>query len=165
MIRLVATGLWICFVTVLSSYAATLWQTQTAPESEVDKLFGGLKSMQTSIISVPVVVAGAVQGYVLAQFTFTMNANTLGRMSVKPDVFLLDAAFRAIYSGDAAALRGSRKQDLQALTAAIKSRVNERFGSALVEDVLIEQYNYMPKDEVRNGANPMKPKPPSTFKR
>lgn len=156
MIRLIATGVWICLVTALSSYAATLWQTQTPPQAEVDKLFGGLQSVQTSLISVPVTADGAVQGYVLAQFTFTIKSDDLRRMSVKPDVFLMDAAFRAIYGGDAAALRGAKKQDLQALTASIKSRINERFGGGLVEDVLIAKFNFVPKNEVRDGANLIK---------
>jgi hypothetical protein len=159
MIRLIATGLWICLVTALSSYAATLWQTQTPPESEVDRLFGGLQSVETDPISVPIIADGAVQGYALAQFTFTIKSEILRQMSVKPDNFLMDAAFRAIYGGDSAALRGSRKQDLQALTASIKERANQRFGNQLIEDVLIVKFNFVPKSEVRNGANLVKTRP------
>lgn len=159
MIRLIATGLWICLVTVLSSYAATLWKTETRPEAEVDKLFGGLELVKTSMISVPIVSSNAVDGYVLAQFTFTMKSDVLKKMSVKPDVFLLDAAFRTIYGSDAAAMRGSKKQDLQAVTAAVKSKVNERFGQQFVEDVLIERFAFVPKSETRNGAELMKNAP------
>ncbi|MEI9899772.1 MAG: hypothetical protein WDN31_06055 [Hyphomicrobium sp.] len=160
MIRLIVTGIWISLVTALSSYAATLWYASSSPEAEGKKLFSGLESMQTSMVSVPVVSNGAVQGYVLAQFTFTMKSEALGKMSVKPEVFLVDAAFRSIYSGEAAALRGAKKQDLEALTATIKRRVNERFGAALVEDVLIESLTFVPKDEVRDGANLVKKRPP-----
>lgn len=156
MIRLIATGIWICIVTVLSSYAAALLHAPATPVADGSKVLGGLESMQTSIISVPVVANGAVQGYVLAQFTFTMKSDALNKMSVKPDIYLVDAAFRSIYSGEAAALRGAKKQDLQALTTTIKSRVNERFGDAFVEDVLIEKLTFVPKEEVRNGANLVK---------
>jgi hypothetical protein len=159
MIKLIATGLWICLVTALSSYAATMWQTQTPPEAEVDRLFGGLQSTQTDPVSVPIIADGAVAGYVLAQFTFTMKSDVLRRMSVKPEEFLMDAAFRAIYGGDATALRGAKKQDLQALTASIKAKANERFGNELVEDVLIGKFNFVPKNEVRNGANLVKSRP------
>lgn len=159
MIRLIATGIWICLVTALSTYAATLWHSSASPEAEAGKLLTGLETLQTSMISVPVVANGAVQGYVLAQFTFTMKSDALKKLSVKPDVFIIDAAFRSIYSGEAAALRGAKKQDLQALTAAIKTRVNERFGEAFVEDVLIEKLTFVPKEEVRDGANLMKARP------
>lgn len=159
MIRLIATGLWICLVTALSTYAATLWHSEASPQAEPGKLFTGLETLQSGMISVPVVASGAVQGYVLAQFTFTMKSESLKKMSVKPDVFIVDAAFRSIYSGEAAALRGAKKQDLQALTAAIKERVNQRFGEPLVEDVLIEKLTFVPKDEVREGANLVKVRP------
>jgi flagellar basal body-associated protein FliL len=159
MIRLIATGIWICLVTVISSYAATLWKTQTTPEAGVEKLFGGLDSVKTAMISVPILSGGAVDGYVLAQFTFTMKSDVLKKMSVKPDVFLLDAAFRTIYGSEAAAMRGSKKQDLQALTSAVKGKVNERFGQQFVEDVLIESFNFVPKSETRNGAELMKTAP------
>lgn len=158
MIRLIATGVWICLATIAASYAATMWQTETTPEEEVDKFFGGLESVKTSLISVPVIVSGAIKGYVLAQFTFTMKSKLMRRMSVKPDVFLLDSAFRAIYGTEAVLLRSGRKQDLEALTTAIKSHVNGRFGEALVEDVLIEKYSFLPKSEVRDGANLIKMK-------
>jgi hypothetical protein len=82
-------------------------------------------------------------------------------MSVKPDVYLLDAAFRAIYSSEVSYLRGAKKQDLQVLTTAIKSKVNERFGDAFVDDVLIETYSFLPKEEARSGANLMKMRPES----
>jgi hypothetical protein len=71
----------------------------------------------------------------------------------------MDAGFRAIYGGDTAALRGARKQDLQALTTSIKAKANERFGNDLVEDVLIGKFNFVPKNEVRNGANLVKSRP------
>jgi hypothetical protein len=88
-----------------------------------------------------------------------MKSDVLRRMSVKPEDFLMDAAFRAIYAADASALRGARKQDLQELTAVIKTKANERFGNELVEDVLIVKFNFVPKSEVRNGANLVKTRP------
>ena len=53
------------------------------------------------MISVPVIRSGAIQGYVMAQFSFTANAKTLKRLSVKADVVVLDEAFKAIYSEEA----------------------------------------------------------------
>lgn len=152
MIRLIVLGVWVCLITMASSFAATMWKAKATAEAPVEKLFGGLQSVKTSLVSVPIVSEGGIQGYVISQFTFTIKADLLRRMSVKPDVYLLDSAFRTIYGADPAAVRGAKKQDLQALTAAIKASVNERLGSDFVEDVLIERYSYVPKDEVRNGA-------------
>ena len=87
MIKLILSGLWVCLVTLLSTYAVVSWQTARAPEAEPQKLFGGLESVKTRMISVPVVADGAIHGYVMAQFIFTVDAKVMNRLSVKPDVF------------------------------------------------------------------------------
>ena len=45
-------------------------------EAEPEKLYGGLETVRTRMISVPVIRSGAIQGYVLAQFSFTADAET-----------------------------------------------------------------------------------------
>ncbi len=161
MIRLIATGVWICLVTIASSYTASVLYGPSTAEAEADKFFGGLESVTTSQMSVPVIADGSVQGYVLAQFSFTIKADLLRRMSVKPDIFLLDAAFRSIYGGDASTLRNAEKQDLQALTAKIKDQVNVRFDEPFVDEVLVEKYTFLAKDEVRDGAKLIKSEAPA----
>lgn len=151
MIKLVLSGLWVCLVTLASTYAAVSWHTTRAPEPETQKLFGGLESVRTRMISVPVVADGAVHGYVMAQFVFTVDANVMKRLSVKPDVFLLDEAFKTIYGGERIDFRQAKKQDLPGLSKQIADNVNKRLGVALIDDVLIQELNYITKDHVRDG--------------
>lgn len=152
MIKLVLSGLWVCLVTLASTYAAVSWHTARTPEPEVQKLFGGLESVRTRMISVPVVADGAVHGYVMAQFVFTVDANAMKRMPVKPDVFLLDEAFKTIYGSDRIDFRQARKQDLPGLSKDIADNVNKRLGVALIDDVLIQEFNYVSKADVRDGG-------------
>jgi hypothetical protein len=151
MIKLILSGLWVCLVTLLSTYAVVSWQTARPPEAEPQKLFGGLESVKTRMISVPVVADGAIHGYVMAQFVFTVDANVMKRLSVKPDVFLLDEAFRTIYAGESVDFRQFKKQDLPGLSKQIGDNVNKRLGTRLVDDVLVQELNYIAKDHVRGG--------------
>jgi hypothetical protein len=153
MIRLVLAGAWVCLVTLLSTYAAVSWQTaKSAPETaEGQKLFSSLESVRTRMISVPVIADGAIQGYVMAQFLFTADGNVMKRMPVKPDVFLLDEAFKAIYGGESIDFRSFKKGDLGVLAKRITEGVNKRLGTPLIEDVLVQELNYIPKDHVRGG--------------
>jgi hypothetical protein len=153
MIRMVLAGVWVCIVTLLSTYGAVSWQTaKSAPEAaEGQKLFSNLESVRTRMISVPVISEGAIQGYVMAQFLFTADGNVMKRMAVKPDVFLLDEAFKAIYSGESIDFRNFKKGDLGVLAKQIAEGVNKRLGTPLVEDVLVQELNYVPKDHVRGG--------------
>ena len=45
----------------------------------------------------------------------------------------------------------SQKRDLQALSKQIGDNVNRRLGCRLVEDVLVQELNYIAKDHVRGG--------------
>jgi hypothetical protein len=152
MIKLVLSGLWVCLVTLASTYAAVFWHTARVPAGDTQKLFGGLESVRTRMISVPVVADGAVHGYVMAQFIFTADANAMKRMTVKPDVFLLDEAFKTIYGNDRIDFRSVGKQDLPALSKEIAANVNKRLGVSLINDVLIQELNYVSKEDVRDGG-------------
>ena len=151
MIKLILAGLWVCLVTLASTYAAISWHTPSTPQAETQKLFGGLDSVRTRMISVPIVADGAIHGYVMAQFIFTVDAKIMNRLSVKPDVFLLDEAFKAIYGGQNIDFRHFKKQDLAGLSRQIADSVNKRLGLALIDDVLIQELNYIAKDNVRGG--------------
>ena len=152
MIKLILCGLWVCLVTLASTYAAISWQTKQAVPADTHKVFGGLESVKTRMISVPIVAEGGIHGYVMAQFIFTVDAKLMNRMSVKPDVFLLDEAFKAIYGTQNVDFRSVKKQDLPGLSKQIADSVNKRLGLALIDDVLIQELSYVSKDNVRGGG-------------
>jgi hypothetical protein len=163
MIKLIIAGVWVCLVTLASTYAAVSWQTapRAAEHESAQKGHGGgaeaakgghggsTESVKSRMISVPVIIDGAVQGYVMAQFIFVVDAKAMKQMSVKPDLFLLDEAFKTIYAGDVGDFRKLKKQDLGALSKDIAENANKRLGVRIVEDVLIQELNYIPKDRVR----------------
>jgi hypothetical protein len=92
---------------------------------------------------------GAVQGYISAQFVFTVDAKTVRQLSVPPDPFVVHEAFRRIYSEERIDFKNMKKQDLVPLLKAIKQDVNERMQANIVQDVLIEEFNYISKDDLR----------------
>ena len=62
-----------------------------------DEFFGGLDYVKTNIMSVPIISDGAIQGYLIAQFVFTADGKVLRQLSVPPELFLTDEAFRTIF--------------------------------------------------------------------
>jgi hypothetical protein len=66
-------------------------------------------------------------------------------------MFLLDEAFKAIYGGESLDFRHPKKQDLATLSKEIGESVNKRLGMHLVDDVLVQELNYVAKDSVRGG--------------
>jgi hypothetical protein len=155
MLKTLLIGLWICAVTLASSYTAASWRTETEAAAEDVEFIDGLNYQKTIPINVPMIAEGVIQGYVIAQFVYTADARTLKQLSVPPDPFIVDEAFRVIYSDDRLDFRHLERYDLAALTAHIAEVVNARFKAELVEDVLVEQFTYISSDEVRaQGGKP-----------
>ena len=152
MIKIIIAGLWACLVTLGASYAAVSWQAgHAAAEVEPEKLYGGLETVRTRMISVPVIRSGAIQGYVMAQFSFTADAKTLKRLSVKADTVVLDEAFKAIYGEKALDFRQMKQLNLPDLAKRIVEGSNQRFGARIVEDAFVQEFSYVTKDGIRTG--------------
>lgn len=149
MARILLLGIWFCGVTLASSHLAVSWWADTPPKQETPFL-EGLDYEETSTINVPILADGNVQGYVIAQFVFTADAHTLRKMTVKPHAFVSDEALRAIYSNTKVDFSKLERVDLDALLSTIKTNVNARFGGELIKDVLVKEFNYVRKEQLRS---------------
>ncbi len=146
--RLLVLGAWVCGVTLVSGHLALTWRAETPPAAETP-FFEGLEYEETALIHVPIIANGDVQGYVAAQFVFTADARTLRQMTVKPHAYVRDEALRAIYSNGKVDFSRLERVDIDALLKTVKTGVNARFGGELVKDVLVKEFNYVRKDQLR----------------
>ncbi len=153
MIKTLITGIWISAVTLGSSYTVLTWRLN-AMQAGNEAQPAGLEYVKPKTINVPVIVNGTVQGYVLAQFVFTVDGKLARQMSVPPEMFLLDEAFKAVYGSPVTDFQKLRQQDLDTLAKTIAESANRRFGIRLVHDVLIQELNYLPKERTRAGEKP-----------
>jgi hypothetical protein len=151
MIRPILTGVWVCAATMGSAYVGATWQKPAAPTDRPEQQVPDMTPVRTRMISVPVLADGAIRGYVVAQFAFTASAALMKQLPIKPDLFVVDEAFHLIYSAEMIDFRQFKKQDLAPLGKRIAENVNKRLGVRVVEDVLVQELNYVPKDKVRGG--------------
>ena len=115
MIKPILTGVWVCVATLGSAYVGATWQRPgaAAERPESDHGHGQSKSrgqaqgpgsdltpVSTRMISVPLIAAGGVRGYVVAQFAFTAPAKLMKRLPIKPELFVVDEAFQLIFAGE-----------------------------------------------------------------
>lgn len=154
MIKTIAVGFWICLVTLASTWAGA---TYLGGETKVeDDGHGGpmdkLQQIQARPVSVPIIMDGAIQGYVMATTVFTIKKEMSDKLSVKPDAFIVDEVFRTFYDGEPIDFKRLKKPDVAEIAKRIKDKVNQRFGGQFVEDVLFEDLNYVPMGKVRGGS-------------
>ena len=139
MMKLLVIGIWACAVTLGATYGVIEWKKSQASASAAGEPEKKLEEMKTKAINVPIIADGAVQGYIIAQFVFTIDSKALKKMPVKPEVYLLDEAFKTIYAGEKVNFRQMKRQDLPALAKMLGENVNKRLGAPIVHDVLIDQ--------------------------
>jgi hypothetical protein len=147
MARLVISCLWICAVTLASAYTMIVVKTrhaEAAANAEIDKV--GYE--KTRPINVPMIANGTVQGYVIAQFAYTSDTVDKKQVSVPIEAFLLDEAFKALYADDKFDFKHLEKYDIAALTKNLIERVNLRLNGPVVKDVLVEEFNYISKEDI-----------------
>ena len=147
MIRLLLAGLWVCILTAGTSYAVAYWKENGNLLPQKEEYLDGLQYHKTRALSVPMVENGSVQGYIVARFVYTVEARTLHQLSIPPDPFVVDEAFRKIYADDRLDFRKLARYDLSILTNGIKQRVNERMRADVIQEVLVEDFNYVSKEE------------------
>lgn len=151
MIKMIIAGVWVCLVTLGAAYGAFQWQANAKPPDEVKKPMVNKEVVKTRMLSIPMIRDGALQGYVMAQLNFTIDSKVNKEMPVKASEYLLDEAFKVIYSESDIDFRNFKKQDLVGISKKITENVNKRLQGALVDDVLIQELNYLPKEQARGG--------------
>ncbi len=154
MIKVIVSAVWICIIALGSSYVAASWKATgkvPAAEEPGDQLTG-LNYTKTDPINVPIIDGGKIAGYVIAQFVYTADAQVQKKLSVPPDPFILDEAFRAVFDDEHIDFTHLERFDIAGLTKTIKEDVNKRFGGALIQDMLVEQFAFVSIDEVRAQA-------------
>ena len=147
MVKMLALALWVSAVTALASNAASHWQGSRLAASSAETNAAVYEYRKTRVINVPIVAEGSLLGYVIVQFLYGVNVKALEKMNVSPDAFLMDEAFRTLYGDSSLDFRHLEKYDMTALTARLKAMVNAKMGEGMIQDVLIQDFSYMPKDQ------------------
>jgi hypothetical protein len=150
MIKVILIAIWISAIALGSSYVAASWKAtgKVVPDEGGDMLTG-LNYTKTDPINIPILAEGKVAGYVVAQFVYTADAEVQNKLSVPPDPFILDEAFRAVFSDADIDFKHLDRFDIKGLTGKIRDDVNTRFGGPLIQDMLVEQFAFVSIAEVR----------------
>ena len=147
MIRLIASCIWVIAVTSISTYLTSTWNASVAESAPPPKNPGPLERKKTVPINVPMIANGNVEGYIVAQFAYLADAKRLQELSVPPDDFITDEAFRQLYSSEID-FGNLQKYDLQNLTKALVQKINQRLGQDIIRDILVVEFTYVPKHEI-----------------
>ncbi|NKI59760.1 hypothetical protein HCG46_15925 [Labrenzia sp. PO1] len=148
MIKTIVAGLWMSATMLASGYGTTQYLAAQKRVGDDEPAFVGLDYETVNPVNVPILFDGTLQGYVVIKMVFTADGDTLRRLPVPPHPFLVDEAFRVLYSDETLDFRSLERYDLEAFTESLKKTTNARLGRPVVHDVLVEEFNYFDKEDV-----------------
>jgi hypothetical protein len=152
-IKFIVAAIWICGVTIGSMiYAFSGAEKAGEVEAAPATLFGGIDYVKTDILSVPIVRDAAVQGYFIARFVYTAEQKRLAQLTVPAESMLIDEVFTYLYSNPMIDFTDASNIDIDGFRTGLRDAMNKRIGEDLVKDVMIEQIDYLSKQEIRDNA-------------
>ncbi len=151
MIKFALAALWIIAVTAGSVLFAYQSAGDGTDADEQATYFGGLDYVKTEVISVPVLRNNEVYGYFLARLVYTAEAEKLRRMVMPPDAIIFDEVYSYLFANPLIDFSRKETLDLDAFREGIKNSINRRVGEALVQEVLVEQMDFLTKSDIRDS--------------
>jgi hypothetical protein len=147
--KLLITGIWACLVTVGTSFGISYWKETAAALPAKQDQPEGLVYEKVKVINVPMIADGSVQGYIVTQLVFTANAKVLRQLPVPPEPFVVDEAFRMIYGDQKLDFKNLGRYDLTQFAQTVRAQVNKRLQTEALQEVLVQDFNYVSKDQIR----------------
>ncbi|MFN0192259.1 MAG: hypothetical protein ACKVP5_09835 [Aestuariivirga sp.] len=120
------------------------------PEAHEEQTAGEeLQQISTELTGVPIVTNNVVAGYVVLKISSVIDASKLPSKEFVIQPFLVDAAFKAAYAFSDVGFSRIRPKDLEVLAGDIVRMANEKLGANIVRTASLEQFNFVPKGEIR----------------
>ena len=152
MIKTLAIGIWICAVALGSVYfSVQISNTKESVEPD-PAMFGGLETIRGEVISIPVISSGAVQGYFLTRLSYTVDPLKTAKLSIPVNELITDVLYTALVGEPVIDFPDIEVFDLEAFKTHIRDSLNTRVGEELFHDVIVEQIDFLSKEDIRSNA-------------
>ncbi|KQV68346.1 hypothetical protein [Rhizobium sp. Root1220] len=151
MIKLVLTGVWVCAITLASVYFSVQMATAPAPAPD-DSKQSQLELVKGETITVPVISDGAVKGYFLGKVSFMMNKDIVRNVSLPLTEMTTDELFTLLVGNKMVDVANLKSFDPVAFREMIKKDINQHLGGEYIDQVMLEQLDYLSKEDVESTA-------------
>jgi len=150
MIKFIIMGLWVLFVTLGGLFIGYGMTNKTQVETVDIEISEQEKRAQasTEIMNVPVMVEGEVKGYLLVQLTYIMDKKIQSDIDLELAPFVNDAIF-AEFFGAYTDVSQIEKLHFEPSRQRIIDNVNQRFGALVLDDLLVQQFNFITVEKIR----------------
>ena len=151
-IKFIGSAVWVCAVTIGAVFFAFQSAGTTSGAQESPALMGGLDYVKTEVISVPLLRNKEIGGYFLTRLVYTVEPELMAKLSIPAESLMLDEVYTYLFSNPLIDFSKPESIDLDAFRSAIRDRINLRVETKLVHEVLVEQIDFLSKNEIRDNT-------------
>ena len=151
MFKLVASGIWVVAVALVAVY----FSVQTALSPKVDKEAAARRAAEETIrgelTSLPVIGEDGVQGYFLTRLSYVVDKVKMASVHIPIEVLITDELFTTLVGDKMLNIANHNNFDIDGFRKLIKDALNKRLGDDVVHDVLVEQIDFLSKNDIRSN--------------
>jgi hypothetical protein len=115
------------------------------------------KAVQTlvrgEIVTYPVIAQGRVEGYFLARTSFVADKSKLADITLPVPEMLTDEMYTELVGDKVIRVSDNRNFDLKAFKDRVKQALNQKLGAEVVLEVVVEQIDYITKEELQDSIS------------
>lgn len=152
MIKLVISGVWVCVVALGAVYGS-VWMATRPPVDPAAAAKADEQYVKGESINVPIMASDQVTGYFLTKISYMMNKDKAKDLHAPLTELTTDELFSILVGNKMIDISHIKDFNLTAFRDEIKKGMNEKLGGDYVASVLVEQLDYLSKDEVRANDN------------
>lgn len=172
MIKLLASGVSILVMTLGGVYAAAKFGTSAAGDAEHAP--PPPQFVQGETLTLPVLADGKVSGYFLVRSSLVVDEESMKEIKEPVPAFLTDELYTLLVGDKVVDVSTADKFDVAGFKARVKDGLNARLNKPFVKDVLIEQMDFISKQDIEardpnrrpqkivSNTDPAPPKPAAT---
>jgi hypothetical protein len=151
--KILGIGLWVCIVTLGAVYGSIYLATAPAGPSDEEAKKPALELVRGEPITIPVLAGGDVQGYFLTRISFMMDKEKIKGQKLPVTEMMTDELFTLLVGNKMVDIANVGAFDVMTFRDKVKTEMNARLGEGMVDQVMIEQLDYVSKDAARKAAD------------
>ncbi|MCB5202677.1 hypothetical protein LH464_09355 [Neorhizobium sp. T786] len=151
MIKLFLTGLWVCLITLGAVYFSVRMSAPPSVDEEAARK-EALQLVRGESLTIPVITDGMITGYFLGRFSFMMDKQKIAGVDLPLTELTTDQLFTLLVGEKMIDLGNPGDFDLDTFRAKVKDDLNRRMGEGMVTEVIVEQLDFMSKEDIRTNV-------------
>jgi hypothetical protein len=143
MIKLVGTGVWVLLITLASVYFSLKMASAPKVDTAAAEREAAMEFVTGYTTTIPVIGEGGVSGYFLTKLAYKANKDLAAKQVVPLPEMITDELYTLLVGKKMIDVADAGRFDLDAFRGVVKEGLNRRFGADVIEEVYVEQIDYL----------------------